>query len=227
MTTEPKIDDAQAARRQALMAKFGVRYFEPGDVTVAEGAVGELYSYECYVGNQEITVHHGDSFCRLVENEAVWTAGPFTCWSPKFGVLMKGYTPPERKAALPERAHLPYVNGCGTAQIFPPLRAGDPTLQWLDIPPHSAEQAHHIHSTARVVYIVAGKGRSIVGLQGAQVIEDLYPGKIIVLDPMCPHHFDTPQGEHLVCVPFHVWSSTPAEFGHPMFVGTHLMDQGA
>lgn len=212
--------------RQALMEKFGVRYFEPGEQAVVEANIGELYSYEAFIGEHLIELDPRDSLCYLAGPRAVWTSTPGKYQSDALAVKMRGYAPPERIAQMPILAHLPYVNGCSTAQIFPPLRAGDPTLQWLNIPPYSAEQAHHIHSTVRVVYIAGGKGRSLVGMEGGQVVEELYEGKVIVLDPMCPHHFDTPQGEHLICVPFHVYSSTPVEFNHPMYLGTHLMDQG-
>ena len=217
--------------RAELMEKFGVTYYEPGAKAVYESKPDNLYSYKVYVGSHVIVVEKGESACALNdsddENTAVWISTPGEeIRTDKIAIVIQGYTPPNRMAMLPERAYLPYVNGCSTAQIFPPLRAGDPTLQWLDIPPYSAEQAHHIHSTVRVVYIVSGKGRSIVGMEHGEVIEELKAGMVLVLEPMCPHHFDTPQGEHLICVPFHVFSSTPAEFGHPMFLGTHLTNQG-
>ena len=92
----------------------------------------------------------------------------------------------------------------------------------LNIPPHSAEQAHHIHSTVRVAYILSGTGRSIVGMEGKIVTEDLYPGKVCILEKMCPHHFET-DDDHLVVIPLHVWSSVGAmEVNHPMFNGTHM-----
>ena len=58
------------------------------------------------------------------------------------------------------------------------------------------------------------------------VTEELKPGMVCVLEPMCPHHFETPFGEHLICVPFHVFSTVPSvESNHPMFNGTFLMNQ--
>jgi hypothetical protein len=42
---------------------------------------------------------------------------------------------------------------------------------------------------------------------------------------MCPHHFET-QNEPLKVLPVHIWSALPggAEYDHPMFNGTFLID---
>lgn len=130
---------------------------------------------------------------------------------------------PENKSCeIVTKTNLPYVNGCSTKQVFAPDRLGDPTLQILDIPPFSSEQAHHIHSTVRIAYVISGTGRSIVGMNDKNVCEDLYPGKVVILDKMCPHHFDT-NSEHLIFLPLHIFSSIGAlENNHPMFNGTHM-----
>lgn len=55
------------------------------------------------------------------------------------------------------------------------------------------------------------------------VIEELIPGKTVILQKMCPHHFET-DSEHLIVLPLHVFSSIGrAEENHPMFNGTHLI----
>ncbi len=116
--------------------------------------------------------------------------------------------------------------GCSTKQIFPPDRPGDPTLQYLFIPPNSAEQAHHLHPTVRVVWVLEGHGTSVVGMDSNTVTEELVPGKVCILEPMCPHHFETPFGEERVVVPFHAFSTVPsAEANPPMFNGTFLVSQ--
>jgi hypothetical protein len=130
-------------------------------------------------------------------------------------------------ASLNEGTVLPYVNGCSTRQLIYPQRIGDPTLQFLHIPAYSKEQAHHIHSTVRVVYIWKGLGDSIVGMEGKSMTTMLKPGMVCILEPMCPHHFETPHGQCIEVVPLHVFSSAGAmETQHPMFNGTYLMNQG-
>jgi uncharacterized RmlC-like cupin family protein len=115
--------------------------------------------------------------------------------------------------------NLPYINGCSSEQLISPVRPGDPTMQLLYIPPRAREQAHHIHATPRVVQVLEGSGRSILGMDGAGVQLDLRPGMLIILDRMVPHHFET-GADPLLVAPIHIWSSTPMEQGHPMFYGT-------
>jgi len=136
-------------------------------------------------------------------------------------VEILGYTPERRTSTYSKGADLPYVNGCSTKQLIPPARLGDPTWQYLSIPPGSQEQQHHIHSTARVVYIAAGKGNSIVGMPAVETVHELTPGMVMVLPKMIPHHF-TASEEGLVVIPLHVFSSTTLENNHPMFAGTHI-----
>lgn len=206
-----------------LGSLYGVKYYPPGFVGETWGKTEELYPYRVYIRCAPCEVGPQQSLCTVTKQGAVWSSQTV---AGEMSILLSGYRPPRRSFEFERRANLPYVNGCATQQVFPPIRHGDPTLQYLEIPPHSKEQAHHIHSTARVVYILSGRGVSIVGFPPKEIRQELLPGMVAILDPMCPHHFETPQGERLVCVPFHVWSSTPHEFGHPMFLGTHLMDQG-
>lgn len=213
-----------------LMDTFGVRYTEPNESRTFDVRPGNLYWYRCYAGRHtSIEVAAGDAAWWLdpTTRTAFVRGGPFVlATSPAFAVVMRGYMPEEQRSTFARRTTLPYVNGCSTKQIFPPNRPGDPTLQFLDIPPHSSEQAHHIHSTVRCVYVLEGSGTSVVGMNKATVKTALKPGMVCVLEPMCPHHFET-DDDHCVVVPFHVWSTVPgAESMHPMFSGTHMMNQG-
>ena len=85
---------------------------------------------------------------------------------------------------------------------------------------YSAEQAHHVHSTARVVYVHQGKGKSHIGQDDKIKTYDLTPGTVVILDKMVPHHFSTDE-EGLIVLPIHIFSSTSLENNHPMFAGTH------
>ncbi|CAH1521300.1 Cupin_2 domain-containing protein [Vibrio owensii] len=205
-------------------SKYGVFYHEPlGDAVKRENRLHELYSYTAYCGEHEIMVSKGDSVIYVDDNMnvAYWVAGGVRVESSIFAVVLRGYQCGDKTATLLEKVNLPYVNGCATRQIFPPERIGDPTLQQLTIPPHTSEQIHHIHPTARVVLVIRGRGYSIVGQKEDMTETELLPGMVCILDPMCPHHFRTEENE-LTVLPVHVWSSTPPslESNHPMFNGT-------
>ena len=219
------------AERDRVMDLFGVKYWQAGECAVYRAPENNLYDYTAYIGVHEFEVERGDSVFYLKktedELELFRMSGRAEVRSEHMAIVIRGYMPDDAIRVLgPNSTRLPYVNGCSTKQVFSPERNGDPTLQYLLIPPFSAEQAHHIHSTVRVVYVWRGKGRSIVGMEGKEVITELLPGMVAILEPMCPHHFDTPQGESIEVIPFHVWSSGPGENNHPMMRGTHLMDQG-
>lgn len=210
---------------------YGVNYISPNMGTIVQSDPKDMYSFTLYHGEHLIDLAAGDCVFMMaiegVERYAVCKRGPCEVTSKKFAVVVRGYAPPDKKTSLESRTILPYVNGCSTRQIFPPERPGDPTLQLLKIPPFSSEQAHHIHSTVRVVHVLEGEGYSIVGMGNNSVRQRLTPGMSIVLDNMCPHHFET-ENSALVVVPVHVWSALPSgiENNHPMFNGTFLMNQG-
>jgi quercetin dioxygenase-like cupin family protein len=91
----------------------------------------------------------------------------------------------------------------------------------LYIPKGVSEQEHHIHATARVVYVARGRGKSIVGTPSNSEVYDLNEGDVIILGKMIPHHFETVDSDLLV-LPLHVFSSVASEeFNHPMYNGTH------
>jgi mannose-6-phosphate isomerase-like protein (cupin superfamily) len=208
-----------------LKKLFGVQYFEPNDNAVVTASSSDLYFYTTYVGSHEIEVERGDCVYFISDDRrsALLQRGPVKVQSSHVATVIRGYMPEDKTSGIVTKTVLPYVNGCSTKQIFPPDRLGDPTLQMLNMPPHSSEQVHHIHSTVRVVYVLSGSGRSVVGMDGKEVIENLYPGKSLVLEPMCPHHFETDE-ESLIVIPLHVFSSVGAsESNHPMFNGTHLI----
>lgn len=225
--------DLTPEKAEALLATFGAHYFKSDDAPVVYKARPvDSYYYETLIGQHTVTVEHGDSvwWLEIGEDGEAWAharSGPVTITSERMAVVVRGYMVEDQGVRFGNKATvLPYVNGCSTRQIMPPHRLGDPTLQHLLIPAYSAEQAHHIHSTVRVVYVLRGKGVSVVGMEGAEVKTELLPGMVCVLDPMSPHHFETPQGEAIEVVPFHVFSAVPGESNHAMFRGTFLMNQG-
>ncbi len=206
--------------------KYGVKYFESetdSDSKIFTNNSNELYSYKVFCGSFDLSVEAGDSLIYLDSDLgcAYWVSGPCHINSANFAVMLRGYQCGDKACSLSETTNLPYVNGCSTRQIFSPERIGDPTLQQLTIPPHTSEQVHHIHPTARAVFVLSGEGYSLVGQSGDVQEVKLTKGMVCVLDPMCPHHFRT-DGKSLTVLPVHVWSSTPAsmESNHPMFNGT-------
>lgn len=216
----PAVDDR-------LAEAYGVRYLARDEVTVVEARPTNLYHYTAYLGQHSVTVERGDCAFYLADDTgtAYLVRGPTVVQSRHIATVVRGYMPEDKSSTIRQGTTLPYVNGCSTKQVFPPERPGDPTLQVLYMPPHTTEQAHHIHSTARIVYIVRGRGTSVVGVGKQTVVRELLPGMTCILEPMCPHHFET-GADPLVCLPLHVYSSTGArELDHPMFHGTHLIDE--
>lgn len=217
---------ADNAATRDVTKVYGVEFFPPGQRAIVTSRPGDLYTYTTYIGTHDVAVEKGD--CAYYYDDA-GTAhivrGPVKFQSTVIATVIRGYAPEGRTAVVGRATHLPYVNGCSTRQIFEPERIGDPTLQMLRIPPFSSEQAHHIHSTARVVHVLEGRGRCVVGMDKWVGKTELVPGMSLVLHPMCPHHFET-DGEPLLVLPLHVFSSPPAgiEHNHPMFNGTHRLD---
>jgi len=206
------------------LALYGADYYNPGTSKVIESPEEDLYFYRAFIGKHSIRLEKGDCLFHLSGDALIagLDRGPLEIQSDRFAVLVRGYMPDRKTCEIRASTNLPYVNGCSTKQIFPPERPGDPTLQMLTIPPHSSEQAHHTHSTARIVYVLEGRGVSVVGMEGLTAREELYPGKVVILRKFSPHHFETGDA-WLTVLPVHVFSSIPQEFSHPMFHGTHII----
>lgn len=181
----------------------------------------DLYPYKVYVGKHTISTNNTSSYWYIKDNLAVCYTGLTEIVSEHMCVEILGYTPETRSSTFSRGTDLPYINGCSSKQLIPAVRPGDPTFQMLFIPPQTSEQAHHIHATARVVYVAEGSGKSIVGNGSKHDIYPLNKGQVIILDKMLPHHFMTDE-ESLTVLPIHIFSSIASEeFNHPMFNGTH------
>ena len=189
---------------------------------IHESTATDLYQYKVYVGDQTIVTNSISSYWYIDGNTVAVTSGDgLALMSDKMCVEIFGYTPETRTSTFNRGTDLPYVNGCSTKQLIPPVRPGDPTFQMLYIPPYTSEQVHHIHATPRVVYVAQGRGVSIVGTPESQQDYPLNYGDVIILGKMTPHHFKTTDSE-LVVLPIHIFSSiASAEFDHPMYNGTH------
>ena len=193
---------------------------------VYQSDANDLYQYRVYPKGSLLKPSPHSSYWYINENTVGCVVGdadeqPYVV-ADLVCVQIMGYTPEERSSTYSRGADLPYVNGCSTKQLIASNRLGDPTWQYLSIPAGSSEQSHHIHSTARVVYVLSGRGTSIVGMPSVQKEYELEPGMVIILPKMTPHHF-TAAEDALVVIPLHIFSSTSLENNHPMFSGTHLV----
>jgi len=195
--------------------------YNSSEVTTVSSKALDLYQYQLYTGKQTIPTSSRNSYWYICNNTVISTSGTGQdIDSDIMCVEIFGYTPETRTSTYSRYTDLPYINGCSSKQLITPNRLGDPTWQLLLLPPYTAEQSHHIHSTSRIVYVAEGRGRSIIGQEGHTTEIDLTPGTIIVLDKMVPHHFIT-TNEPLLVLPLHVYSSVASEKMHPMFNGTH------
>lgn len=201
------------------MLKF--KLIKAGTSDVVESSAHDLYQYKTYIGKHQVQTNTKSSYWYFDGDSVVCEVGTGgVIDSSILCTEIFGYTPERRTSSFSRLTDLPYINGCSSKQLINPNRLGDPTWQMLNIPEFTSEQAHHIHSTARVVYVLSGVGKSHVG-QGSHVNSfDLEPGDVLILDKMIPHHFSTEE-TGLVVLPLHVFSSVDQEFNHPMFNGTH------
>lgn len=213
---------------KTITEAYGACYFDNSTPQVVTARDGDLYFYTSYIGNHNITVEKGDSVFFLSDDQqtALVAKGPIKIQSHHIATVIRGYMCDNKSSDIGSATHLPYINGCSTKQIFPPIRPGDPTLQMLYMPAHTNEQAHHIHSTVRVVYVLSGRGKSVVGMKNHHQTHHLREGMTMILNGMCPHHFETEDSD-LTVLPLHIYSSVgPQEHNHPMFNGTYKIAQG-
>lgn len=192
-------------------------------VSVVNSTPQDLYQYRCFVKSQPVFTDKRSSYWYLTKQEVGCFTGDGSVFEDfELCVEILGYTPETRTSSYSRGTDLPYLNGCSTKQLIPANRQGDPTWQMLVMSPCTTEQKHHVHSTARIVYVAAGSGKSIVGMPECQEEFDLKPGMVLVLPKMEPHHF-TAGRNGLTVIPLHIFSSGSSEFNHPMFNGTHVV----
>ena len=189
--------------------------------TVVDSNFHDLYQYRAYIGKHSIVTEKTNSYWFISDSKVQCYSGMDRVIDTEIlCVEIFGYTPEDRTSSFVKLTDLPYINGCSSKQLINPVRPGDPTWQMLYIPPFTSEQAHHIHSTTRIVYVAAGKGISHIGSADNSKQFDLVPGMVLILDKMIPHHFSTTD-ESLLVLPLHIYSSTQEEHDHPMFRGTY------
>lgn len=191
------------------------------EISVSNSTEKDLYQYRCYIQSQPIITDPICSYWYLNDREIGCFTGDDSIFED-FDVCVEifGYTPETRTSTYTRGTDLPYLNGCSTKQLIPPNRLGDPTWQLLQMQPNTTEQKHHVHSTARVVYVISGSGYSMVGMSNNIKVHKLSKGMVLILDKLEPHHFVSSE-DGLLVAPLHIFSSSSDEFNHPMFNGTH------
>ena len=186
----------------------------------------QLYDFTACVGVHTVQVDKGDCAYWVSDDQstALVQRGPTSIESVHLATVIRGYMPGDRQASLEVGTNLPYVNGCSTRQIFAPERRGPysaavtyPAIQCRTGPSHPLYCSGCTSPFRKRAASWAWKS----------VCHSGTTGMVCILNPMCPHHFETPQGEPLVVLPLHIFSSVgPVEQAHPMFHGTHMMQQG-
>lgn len=120
---------------------------------------------------------------------------------------------------------LAYIDGCTSTMLVPPLRAGDPLLNHLHIPP-GTDQSLHTHPSLRLGVVVRGS-RWAIGREpetNSEWKEYLQPSSIFWIAAYESHAFSTVLTQQsLDIVTFHpesVWG--PTDDNHPMLHQTHI-----
>jgi len=117
-----------------------------------------------------------------------------------------------------ERGRLRYIDGCTDSLLIPPALLGDPCLNLLHIPAHTAQSAH-THSSFRTGLVLSGHGDCVLG-DGQRMA--LVPGTLFVIEAEQLHSFHT-TSEDLRVIAYHPDSDTgPTHENHPMINRTLL-----
>ncbi len=118
-----------------------------------------------------------------------------------------------------EPGALSYVDGCSNTNVIPPIRNGDPCLNYLYIPP-GTNQSVHLHPSVRIGIITGGKGFAKYFSENKELKIELYEGVKFVLPRMMRHSFITTDS-HLSVAVFHPDSAGgPVDEANPMRLRT-------
>ena len=113
---------------------------------------------------------------------------------------------------LEETGRLTYIDGCTDTLLVCPPRLGEPCLNHLHIPPHTAQSAH-THPSERIGVILQGRGECRTG---DGTVYPLAPGMGWRIPTGSRHSFFT-LGESLDVIAWHPDSDFgPTDENHPM-----------
>jgi hypothetical protein len=124
---------------------------------------------------------------------------------------------------LEDLGRLRYIDGCTDTLLVCPPRLGEPCLNHLHIPPHTAQSAH-THPSERIGVILRGRGECRTG-DGS--VYSLSPGMGWRIPTGALHSFFT-EDESLDVIAWHPDSDFgPTDENHPMLNRTFLANKGA
>ncbi|TWC37736.1 AraC-like protein [Pseudomonas sp. SJZ079] len=110
-----------------------------------------------------------------------------------------------------DQGRLRYVDGCTSSLLLAPQTAGDPCLNFLHLPAHTA-QTPHSHPSLRAGLILSGNGYCETEL-GLLAFE---PGTLFVIPPGVRHSFQSTEQAMRIVI-FHPDSdSGPSDTNHTM-----------
>ncbi len=111
-----------------------------------------------------------------------------------------------------QRGRLKYIDGATDTLIIPPVRMGDPCLNYLHFPPNT-RQTSHTHPSLRLGVVFRGRGRCILP---NNIETPLEPGMIFAILPDSEHAFFT-DDQSLEVIAYHPDSDFgPQDINHPV-----------
>ena len=119
---------------------------------------------------------------------------------------------------LEREGKLRYIDGCTDTLLVPPVRKGDPCLNYLHFPPN-VRQTLHTHPSVRIGLVYKGGGDCVFPNQEKVV---LIPGAAFVIKPDAIHSFHT-SNSPLEIIAFHPDSDVGmTDDNHPMINRTFI-----
>lgn len=117
-----------------------------------------------------------------------------------------------------DEGRLCYIDDCSVTQLVPPVRQGDPTLQFLHFP-SGVDQQKHIHPTLRFGLVLNGQGECHLGDGSSAPLRE---GDLFFIEERLRHGFRTGR-ETMSVIAFHPDSDAgPTDQVHPMLSRTYL-----
>lgn len=160
--------------------------FAPGGtVELPEG-----YTHLGVVVDGSVTIAHGSRTRALEAGDYFSVIGPAEVRSRGTGIVnsASGYTGANVFGGPIENVgRLRYIDGCSDSLLIPPIRKGDPCLNFLHFPA-GITQTPHTHPSVRAGIVYRGRGECIV--PDAEPIP-LVPGCAFVIPTNAIHSFNT------------------------------------
>jgi quercetin dioxygenase-like cupin family protein len=175
----------------------------------------EGFTHLGVVVDGKVRVVYEDRERELCQGDYFSVIGPATVCSQGYGMVSSAYDytginmfggPIERTGRLR------YIDGCSDSLLVPPLRKGDPCLNYLHFPEHIT-QTPHTHPSVRTGIVFRGRGECVI--PDAEAIP-LRPMCAFVIPTNTVHSFNT-TSEIMDVIAFHPDSDAGmTDDDHPM-----------